>query len=173
MSSGPRPPTYAEKRSSGVAGLGDRGSAGSGGSGSASSRPRMADGHSHAHAHAHGSFRADSSRPSDQKTSSSRYATDSTQHKRSTSGHPNPRSTSSSFEERRTEKAQVTTRETFISRTRSPPRRTAAPEKTRNPDVPKQRAPESRPREARQETPVPGMANLSLPCPMPHCRIAP
>ena len=152
MSSAPRPPTYAEKRSSGVAGLGDRGSAGSGGS--ASSRPRMADGHGHAH----GSFRTDSSRPSDQKTSSSRYAADSTQHKRSTSGHPNPRSTSSSFEERRTEKAQVTTRETFISRTRSPPRRTAAPEKTRTTDVPRQRAPESRPREARQETPVPGMA---------------
>ncbi|KAG7288000.1 hypothetical protein NEMBOFW57_007520 [Staphylotrichum longicolle] len=158
MSSGPRPPTYAEKRSSGVAGLGDRGSAGSGGSGSASSRPRMADGHSHAH----GSFRTDPSRPSDQKTSSSRYATDSTQHKRSTSGHPNPRSTSSSFEERRTEKAQVTTRETFISRTRSPPRRTAAPEKTRNPDAPKQRAPESRPREARQETPVPA-CRISIP----------
>ncbi|AEO66996.1 7bcb85ce-c584-4b59-878b-917f1c4147ee [Thermothielavioides terrestris] len=148
MSSAPRPSTYAEKRSSGMAGLGDRGSAASGGSGSASShtRPRMSDGQG-------GGLRTE------QKTSSSRYA-EST-HKRSTSGHPssnpnaNPRSASSSFEERRTEKVQVTTRETMMTRTRSPSRRSAAAEKSRTADGPKQRVSDPRPREARQETPVP------------------
>ncbi|KAK4238390.1 Spc98 family-domain-containing protein [Achaetomium macrosporum] len=124
MSSAARPSSYAEKRSSGVAGLGDRGSTGSGGS--ASSRPRMSDG---------------------------RYADSA--HKRSASGHPNPRSTSSSFEERRTEKVQVTTRETFINRMRSPPRRSAASEKSRISDGHKRRGSEPRPREARQETPAP------------------
>ncbi|KAL2134770.1 hypothetical protein VTI74DRAFT_10844 [Chaetomium olivicolor] len=130
MSSGNRP--YAEKRSSGTAGLG-------GGSGPAPSRPRMSDGP--------GSF----SKTHDHKTSS-RYA-EST-HKRSASGHPNARSANSSFDERRTEKAQMTTRETFISRARSPPRRSAATEKSRETDGSKQRAAEPR-REARQETPVP------------------
>ena len=100
-----------------------------------------------------GSFRTDAgSRASEQKTSS-RYA--DTTHKRSTSGHPNPRSTNSSFEERRTEKVQVTTRETFTSRTKSPQRRSATSDRSRAADGPKQRAPEPR-REARQETPVPG-----------------
>ncbi|KAK3900625.1 Spc98 family-domain-containing protein [Staphylotrichum tortipilum] len=176
MSSAPRPPTYAEKRTSGVAGLGDRGSGGS-----ASSRPRMGDGP--------GSFRTDASSKTtaDQKTSS-RYAESSTTtaHKRSTSGHPNPtlRSANSSFEERerRTEKAHVTTRETFTTRTRSPPRRTAPAEKTRAADGPKQRPSESRPRDARQETPIP---DKPLPAPwepeatlLPHttaplaCRIS-
>jgi gamma-tubulin complex component 2 len=135
--SGTRPPsTFAEKRSSGVAGFGDRGS----------SRPRMSDGN--------GSFRADASKASEPPKISSRYA--ETTHKRSTSGHPNPRSTSSSFEERRTEKVQVTTRETFTTRTRSPQRRSATADKSRAADGTKQRAPDSRPREARQETPVPG-----------------
>ncbi|KAJ4300446.1 gamma tubulin complex Spc97/GCP2 subunit Alp4 [Collariella sp. IMI 366227] len=97
MSSGTR--SYAEKRSSGVAGLG-------GGSGPAPSRPRISDGH--------GSF----SKPHDQKPSS-RYA-EST-HKRVSSGYPNPRSANSSFDERRTDKTVLTTRETFVSRTRSPP----------------------------------------------------
>ncbi|KAK4156209.1 Spc98 family-domain-containing protein [Chaetomidium leptoderma] len=137
--SGTRP--YAEKRSSGKAGLGDRGATGSA---PAPSRARMSDGP--------GSFRTDaSSKASDPKTNA-RYA-DPT-HKRSTSGHPNPRSTSSSFEERRTEKVQVTTRETFMTRTKSPQHRSTASEKTRAADGPKQRAPEPR-REARQETPVP------------------
>ncbi|KAK4126321.1 hypothetical protein N657DRAFT_709925 [Parathielavia appendiculata] len=139
--SGTRPSTHAEKRSSGVAGFGDRGSGAS-----AASRPRMSDGG--------GSFRADASKPSDPKISS-RYA--EATHKRSTSGHPNLRSASSSFEERerRTEKVQVTTRETLTARTRSPQRRSTTTEKGRTADGPKQRAPEPRPREARQETPVP------------------
>ncbi|KAL2200414.1 Spc98 family-domain-containing protein [Corynascus similis CBS 632.67] len=127
----PRPSTYAEKRSSGAAGLGDRGSGGS------ASRPRMSEN--------------TSSRASDHKTSS-RYADSS--HRRSTSGHPNPRSTNSSFEERRTEKVQVTMRETFTARTRSPQRRSATGDKSRVADGIKQRASESR-RDTRQETPAP------------------
>ena len=99
-------------------------------------------------------------------SASSRYA-DST-HKRSTSGHPNPRSTNSSFEERRTEKVQVTTRETLIARTRSPPRRTTAAEKTRSADMTRQRAPEARPRDARQETPVPGSSPFLFPASLYH-----
>jgi gamma-tubulin complex component 2 len=144
--SGTRPSTYAEKRSSGVAGFGDRGAGGP-----ASSRPRMSDGN--------GSFRADGSKASEAPKISSRYA--ETTHKRSTSGHPIPRSTSTSFEERRTEKVQVTTRETFTTRTRSPQRRSATTDKGRAADGPKQRAPEPRPREARQETPVPGAPSPS------------
>ncbi|KAL2177221.1 Spc98 family-domain-containing protein [Thermothelomyces heterothallicus CBS 202.75] len=129
--SGPRPSTYAEKRSSGAAGLGDRGSGGS------ASRPRISESTS-------------TGKVSDQKTSS-RYADSS--HRRSASGHLNPRSTNSSFEERRTEKIQVTTRETLTTRTRSPPRRSAASDKSRAADGIRQRAPDSR-RETRQETPV-------------------
>jgi len=116
-----------------------------------------------------GSFRTDASSKTtgDQRTTS-RYAESNTTtaHKRSTSGHPNPtlRSANSSFEERerRTEKVHVTTRETFTTRTRSPPRRTAPAEKTRGADGPKQRPQESRPRDARQETPIPGAPLYTL-----------
>ncbi len=73
----------------------------------------------------------------------------STSHKRSASG--NPRPTSRLVDERRTEKVQVTTRETLVTRTRSPVRRSAPDERTRAPDGQKQRAPEPRPREARPE----------------------
>ncbi|KAK3352326.1 Spc98 family-domain-containing protein [Lasiosphaeria hispida] len=69
----------------------------------------------------------------------------STSHKRSASG--NPRPTSRMVDERRTEKVQVTTRETLVARTRSPVRRSAPDERTRAPDLSKQRAPEPRPRE--------------------------
>ncbi|KAH6856737.1 Spc98 family-domain-containing protein [Chaetomium sp. MPI-CAGE-AT-0009] len=129
--SGSRPSSFAGKRSSGVAGLGDRGSGGS-----APSRPRMSE---------------NTSRASEPKISS-RYA--DTTHKRSTSGYPNPRSTTSSFEERRTEKVQITTRETMTSRTRSPQHRSTTTDRSRATDGSKQRPSEPR-REARQETPVP------------------
>lgn len=62
--------------------------------------------------------------------------------KRSTS--VNPRSTSRHVEERRTEKVQVTTRETLMTRTRSPDRREGA----------KQRAAEPRSRDMRQDAPL-------------------
>jgi gamma-tubulin complex component 2 len=97
-----------------------------------------------------GSFWTDPNKASDPKINA-RYAEPT--HKRAASGHPNPHSTSSSFEERRTEKVQVTTRETFTSRTRSPQRRSATTDKNRAADGPK-RAPEPR-REVRQETPLP------------------
>jgi gamma-tubulin complex component 2 len=44
----------------------------------------------------------------------------------------------------------------MMTRTRSPSRRSAAAEKSRTADGPKQRVSDPRPREARQETPVPG-----------------
>ncbi|KAK4145872.1 Spc98 family-domain-containing protein [Dichotomopilus funicola] len=137
--SGTRPSSYAEKRSSGAAGLPDRGSGAS-----ASSRPRVAAEHP-------GLFREGSFGRGPEQRTGSRYA-EST-HKRSTSGHPGPRSTNSSFEERRTERTQVTTRETFISRTKSPQRRGTVSDRTRTADGSKQRAPEPR-RDMRQETPV-------------------
>ncbi|KAL2153124.1 hypothetical protein VTH82DRAFT_4279 [Thermothelomyces myriococcoides] len=129
--SAPRPSSYAEKRSSGAAGLGDRGSAGS------ASRPRIAE-----------STTTSTSRISDQKTSS-RYADGS--HRRTGSGHP--RSANSSFEERRTDKIQVTTRETLTTRTKSPPRRSTISEKNRPADGTRPRGHDSR--RDRQETPAP------------------
>lgn len=136
MSSGTtRPSTYAEKRSSGIA-VAER----------ASARPRMSDSSS--------SFRTDASKPSEPKISS-RYA-ESAAHKRSISGNPNARSTSrSAVEERRTEKVQVTTRETLMTRTMSPERRGAPSDKGRAADGLKRRPSEPRPRDARQETPLP------------------
>lgn len=156
MASGPRPSTYAEKRSSGMAGFADRASAAS-----ASSRPRMSDGHGSASGSGSSSFKTDH-----KTNSSSRYA-EST-HKRSASGHPNLspnanlRSANSSFEERRTERVQVTTRETLINRTKSPPRRSAAGEKSRTADGTRHRGPEPRQREVRQETPGPGTNACSV-----------
>ncbi|KAK4130749.1 hypothetical protein BT67DRAFT_445371 [Trichocladium antarcticum] len=120
-----------------------------------------------------GIFRADASRPPDSKPSS-RYA-DPAAHKRSTSGNPNARSTNSSFEERRTERHQVTTRETLISRTRSPPRRNAAPEKSTTADGLKQWAPEPRVPSQDKPTPSPWEPAATL---LPHttaplaCRIS-
>lgn len=86
----------------------------------------------------------------------SRYAETTAAHKRSASHqpNPNPRSTSGSFEERRTERSQVTTRETLITRTKSPQRRSAATDRSRAADGTKRWTPEPR-RDARQETPVP------------------
>jgi gamma-tubulin complex component 2 len=73
-------------------------------------------------------------------------ASASTSHKRSASG--NPRPTSRMVDERRTEKVQVTTRETLAARTRSPVRRTAPEERSRQPEPPKPRPVETRSREA-------------------------
>ncbi|KAL2021964.1 hypothetical protein VTK56DRAFT_6383 [Thermocarpiscus australiensis] len=139
MSSATRQSTYAEKRSSGFGAAADRSSAG-----------RMSDGAG--------------TKPSESKPG--RYA-DTTTHKRSVSGHQgqNPRATSRSFEERRTEKVQVTTRETLMTRTRSPDRRTA-PERTRTADGVKHRHAEPRPRDTRQETPVQGQSQ-DKPAPAP------
>jgi len=83
-----------------------------------------------------------------------------TSHKRTASG--NPRPSSRAVEERRTERVQVTTKETLVSRTRSPERRAAQAEKARNVDASKQRAPETRPRETRPEPALPGNT---------HCRL--
>ncbi|RYP73711.1 hypothetical protein DL771_003424 [Monosporascus sp. 5C6A] len=75
-------------------------------------------------------------------------------HKRSASG--NPRNASRSAEERRTERATVTTRERLISRTKSVERRpqdTAPPEKWRTKESAKMRPPETKSRESKQEAP--------------------
>ncbi|KAK4193942.1 spindle pole body component alp4 [Podospora australis] len=144
MSSGTRPPTFADKRSSGVAATAS----------AASSRPRMAM------PDAGGSFTQNQSSSQQQqhqhppKTStntSSRYHAEA--HKRSTSG--NPRSTSRSVEERRTEKVQVTTRETLMTRTRSPERRGATGERSSRADERLKQRPvaDPRSRDVRQEAP--------------------
>src|SRR6187399_3233574 len=74
-----------------------------------------------------------------------------TAHKRSASGNF-VRPASRAVDERRTERVQVTTRETLVSRTRSPERRSAASERSRTTDGAKQKpAAESRPREIRPE----------------------
>ncbi|RYO81619.1 hypothetical protein DL766_000852 [Monosporascus sp. MC13-8B] len=75
-------------------------------------------------------------------------------HKRSASG--NPRNASRSAEERRTERATVTTRDRLISRTKSVERRpqdTAPPEKWRVKESAKMRPPETKSRESKQEAP--------------------
>ncbi|RYP38161.1 hypothetical protein DL767_002678 [Monosporascus sp. MG133] len=74
--------------------------------------------------------------------------------KRSASG--NPRNASRSAEERRTERATVTTRERLISRTKSVERRpqdTAPPEKWKMKESAKMRPPETKSRESKQEAP--------------------
>ncbi|KAK0751027.1 Spc98 family-domain-containing protein [Schizothecium vesticola] len=83
----------------------------------------------------------------------------STSHKRSASG--NPRPTSRVVDERRTEKVQVTTRETLVSRTRSPVRRSAPEERARPPDAMKHRHTESRTRD------VPRAPEIEKPPPAP------
>ncbi|RYO87197.1 hypothetical protein DL764_008894 [Monosporascus ibericus] len=75
-------------------------------------------------------------------------------HKRSASG--NPRNASRSAEERRTERATVTTRDRLISRTKSVERRpqdTAPPEKRKMKESAKVRPPETKSRESKQEAP--------------------
>ncbi|KAL2259561.1 hypothetical protein VTK26DRAFT_6724 [Humicola hyalothermophila] len=138
-----RPSSYAEKRASGMA---------AGPGSNASSRARMSpmpDGQS--------GFKRHASKPSDPRASS-RLGTESTAHKRSASGTPNARSAASSFEERRTERIKTTTRETLISRTKSPQSRTARSERTRATATPKRRSPDPR-RDVRRESPIVALEN--------------
>ncbi|KAK3318371.1 Spc98 family-domain-containing protein [Apodospora peruviana] len=154
MSSGPRPPPYAEKRSANANGATtDR----------ATPRARMPapDGS----ARGNNSFNSgdpradrDARRPghAQGQPQTSAYASTSASasasHKRSASG--NPRPASRTVDERRIEKVQVTTREMLTTRTRSPERRSAtASDKSRATDVPRQRPPDTRPRESRAEAP--------------------
>ncbi|KAK8105974.1 spindle pole body component alp4 [Apiospora kogelbergensis] len=98
-----RVPNYADRRSNGNPN--DNANA-------TSSRPRMTSGHSFKTEH-----RESRSGPSPQPGGSFT----STAHKRSASG--NPRPASRSTEDRRTERATITTREKLVSRTKSPERR--------------------------------------------------
>ena len=96
----------------------------------------------------HESFRSDFSDPRYREASPQpSYA--GTSHKRTASG--NPRPASRTAEERRTEHIKVTTRETLVTRTKSPDRRNGQPPKERA------RAPESgtktRPVETRTREP--------------------
>lgn len=81
----------------------------------------------------------------------------STSHKRSASG--NPRPTTRTTDERRTEKVQVTTRETLVSRTRSPDRRNSAAqrERTKATDGAKMRPPEPKVKDQKPEPAPQGM----------------
>lgn len=102
-------------------------------------------------ANARDSFKTDRSDPRRQDRPSPQPSNVSTTHKRTASG--NPRPISRTVEERRTERVQVTTRETLVSRTRSPERRSAATgDRRRAPaEEPKPRAPEAKPREPKVE----------------------
>lgn len=174
--SGTRPPSYADKRSTNVP-VADR----------ATSRPRMsaADGAGAgggtpgAGASANSSFRSSDARAEyaarrqqqqqqQQQASGGGYgsttASASAAHKRSTS--TNARATGRLVDERRTERVQVTTRETLVTRTKSPERRSAAPsEKSRGSyeRLRPQQPVEPRPREQRTEMPPSGM----YPAPQP------
>ncbi|KAK4207338.1 spindle pole body component alp4 [Rhypophila decipiens] len=94
-----------------------------------------------------------------QQTSGGGYgstsASASAAHKRSTSS--SARAASRTVEERRTERVQVTSRETLVTRTRSPERRSAAPsEKSKGSHERLRQQPvEPRPREPRTEAPAP------------------
>ncbi|KAL8407956.1 hypothetical protein RB594_006673 [Gaeumannomyces avenae] len=83
------------------------------------------------------------------------FSSTNTSHKRSASG--NLRPSSRTVEERRTEKTHVTTRETIVSRTRSPNRRAQPPpqDKPKTSDMggKHRAAADSRPREPRSEPP--------------------
>jgi gamma-tubulin complex component 2 len=107
---------------------------------------------------AHDSFKSD--RPDSKRTSraSPQPSNVSAAHKRTISG--NPRPASRVAEEKRTERTQVTTRETLTSRTRSPDgksgsalgeRQRAGADGTSRP-----RAAEARPKDPKVEAPPPG-----------------
>ncbi|KAK0718227.1 Spc98 family-domain-containing protein [Lasiosphaeria miniovina] len=166
-SSTARPSTHAEKRSSGL-GTGAATSDHSRAATSAStSRPRTTaasvkdPGGGGSSNNFRSESRADRDAHRPQAASppiSSSYGT-SQAHKRTASG--NPRQTSRSVEERRTEKVQVTTRETLVSRTRSPDRRSGPSSKggadgLKQPQPPpqqQQRPPEPRGKEPLMEKP--------------------
>ncbi|KAK0629795.1 Spc98 family-domain-containing protein [Bombardia bombarda] len=147
MSSGTRPPSYAEKRTNGAA-AGDRAPP--------VSRSRL----SAPDPTAYNTTRTDRDRERDrERDARSRHAPPPTQsqptppaststaappHKRTASGNPRP-TTRTVVDERRTEKVQVTTRETLVARTRSPDRRGAPNDKARAANATRQRPPEPRP----------------------------
>ena len=99
MSSTTARPSHPDKRANGVA-TPD------------TARPRVS---------AHDSFRGDFSDPRHREASPQSSYAGTTSHKRTASG--NPRPASRATEERRTEHVKVTTRETLVTRIRSPERR--------------------------------------------------
>lgn len=129
--------TYTDRRATnGTSAAGDK------------ARPRMS---------AHDSFKSQQSEAK-QKAPSPQPQFAGTSHKRSASG--NPRPASRATEERRTERHVVTTRETLVSRTKSPDRRSAAAApsaKSRGTDGERQRASEAKVKDARAEPPPQGM----------------
>jgi gamma-tubulin complex component 2 len=87
-------------------------------------------------------------RPDPRRTQSPQPSATSASHRRGPSGSQRSKR---EVEERRTERVLVTTRETVISRTRSPDRRSAVPqqpERTRPPEPSRQHAVDHRPRSA-------------------------
>ncbi|ROV91653.1 hypothetical protein VMCG_09228 [Cytospora schulzeri] len=99
-------------------------------------------------------------RPSKGGIASPRLAQDRPPHKRTLSGNPRTNSMRSTEErERRIEKHTVTTRETMVSRTKSPDRRHApsmsmSTDKAKGPD---RRSADTRSKDLRQEAPLQGM----------------
>ncbi len=99
---------------------------------------------------AHDGFKSEFSEPRFRE--SSPLAGFGTSHKRTASGNPRPASRTTAVDERRTEKVQVTTRETLVSRTKSPERRgvpSAAKEKAKAAEAAKVRPPDARPKDPR------------------------
>ncbi|KAM7196390.1 spindle pole body component alp4 [Naviculisporaceae sp. PSN 640] len=167
--SGTRPPSYGDKRTSNVpatdratsrprmsaAAADGGGAAGSGtpgaGSGSANSSFRSSDARAE-----YTSRRQQQQQQSSGAGYGSTTASASGAHKRSTS--TNARATGRVVDERRTERVQVTTRETLVTRTRSPERRSAAPSEKSKGSYERlrpQQPVEQRPREQRTEMPAP------------------
>lgn len=162
--SGTRPPSYADKRSSNASAT-DR----------ATSRPRMSapDGGGGGStpgvsANANSSFRSSDARAeyASRRQQQQQQASASSAQNRSTSNNANARATGRTVDERRTERVQVTTRETLITRTKSPERRgAAASEKSRGSyeRLRPQQPVEPRSREQRTEAPTPGKWALYTP----------
>ena len=134
--SGTRPPTYAERRSFDKAPLRPR------------DRERERERESATGGGGEGGPRRHAQSPLQG------FAEPSAAHKRSSSGNPRGTSTAKTrtvLDERRTVRAQVTTRETFFTRTRSPDRRAGALEKTRIGVPATTRQPEPRQKERERE----------------------
>ena len=143
MSSGIRTSAFgADKRANGTAAAPDK----------ATSRPRMSG---------HESFKSDT-RESRRHVPSPDSGVSNPAHKRSASG--NFRPSSRTVDERRTERVQVTTRETLVTRTRSPERRGAPSERPKAADTARQRASvDSRIKEIKVDPPVQGTCSLAPP----------
>lgn len=107
---------------------------------------------------AHDSFKSDRSDPKRPGRPSPQPSNISAAHKRTASG--NPRPTSRTVEERRTERVQVTTKETLVSRTRSPDRRSGTAfggrQRAGTDGSSRQKVAETRPKEPKVEAPPPG-----------------